>query len=51
VCGRIGSVAATFVLEQHGTQRHSYTRKQFAERYREVFGNTVELEDFVNYKK
>ncbi len=51
VSGRIGSVAATFVLEQHGTQRHSYTRKQFAERYREVFGDTVELEDFVNYKK
>jgi adenosine kinase len=51
VCGRLGSIAATYVLEQHGTQRHSYTRKQFARRYREVFGDTAELEDFVSYKK
>ncbi|HXV42753.1 MAG TPA: PfkB family carbohydrate kinase, partial [Anaerolineae bacterium] len=51
VCGRLGSIAAIYVLEQHGTQRHSYTRKQFAQRYREAFGDTLELEDFVNYKK
>lgn len=51
VCGRIGSVAATYVLEQHGTQRHSYTPKQFANRYREVFGDTPELEDFINQQK
>jgi adenosine kinase len=48
VCGRLGALAATYVLEQHGTQRHSYTRKQFANRYCEVFGPTVELEDFIN---
>jgi adenosine kinase len=51
VCGRLGSVAAIYVLEQHGTQRHSYTRKQFANRYREAFGDTAELEDFVTYGK
>jgi adenosine kinase len=51
VCGRLGSVAAIYVLEQHGTQRHSYTRRQFAQRYREAFGDTLELEDFVSYKK
>lgn len=51
VCGRLGSVAAIYVLEQHGTQRHSYTRQQFAQRYREAFGDTVELDDFINYKK
>ncbi len=51
VCGRIGSVAATYVLEQHGTQRHSYTPKQFARRYREVFGDASELEDWVNQRK
>lgn len=51
VCGRLGSVAAMYVLEQHGTQRHSYTRKHFAQRYREVFGDTAELADFVSYKK
>lgn len=51
VCGRLGSIAAIYVLEQHGTQRHSYTRKQFAHRYREAFGDAPELEDFVGYKK
>ncbi len=51
VSGRLGAMAATYVLEQHGTQRHSYTRKQFVQRYRQVFGDTPELEDFVNHKR
>ncbi len=42
-------MAATYVLEQHGTQRHYYNRQQFAARYRDLFGDTPELEDFVNY--
>ncbi|MBN1218803.1 MAG: carbohydrate kinase family protein [Anaerolineae bacterium] len=49
VSGRLGSVAATYVLEQHGTQRHTYTRRQVAVRYRELFGNAAELEDLVSY--
>ena len=49
VSGRLGAMAAAYVLEQHGTQRHSYSRQQFARRYREFFGDTQELEDFVNY--
>ncbi len=49
VSGRLGSVAAVYVLEQHGTQRHTFTRGQFAERYRAIFGDTPELEDFVSY--
>jgi adenosine kinase len=49
VCGRLGSVAATYVIEQHGTQRHTYTRQQIANRYRELFGDTQELEDLVSY--
>lgn len=51
VTGRLGSVAAIYVLEQHGTQRHSYTRKQFASRYREQFGDALELADLVGYGK
>jgi adenosine kinase len=51
VSGRLGAMAATYVLEQHGTQRHSYTHKQFAQRYRQVFGDAPELEDFINHKK
>lgn len=49
VAGRLGSVTATYVLEQHGTQRHSFKRRQFAKRYREIFGDTAELQDFVSY--
>ena len=49
VSGRLGSLAATYVLEQHGTQRHAFTRAQLADRYRELFGDTPELEDLVSY--
>ncbi len=38
VCGRIGSVAATYVLEHLGGQSHAYTREEFVERYKENFG-------------
>lgn len=51
ICGRLGSVAAVYVLEQHGTQRHSYNRQEFADRYRQNFGDTTELADFVHYQK
>jgi len=51
VTGRLGSVAAVYVLEQHGTQRHNYTRKQLANRYRELYDHTDELDDFVSYTK
>ena len=50
VCGRLGSIVATYVIEQHGTQRHSYNRRQIADRYRTLFGDRAELEDFVNHK-
>ncbi|MCS7221058.1 MAG: carbohydrate kinase family protein [Anaerolineae bacterium] len=43
VAGRIGSLAATYVLEQHGTQNHRYTLPEFIERYRQVFGDAPEL--------
>jgi len=49
VTGRLGSVVAVYVLEQHGTQRHTYNRQQVADRYRQMFGNTPELDDFVNH--
>ncbi len=42
--GRIGSLAATYVLEEHGTQNHHYTLSEFVARYRENFGPTAELE-------
>lgn len=37
ICGRMGALAATYVLEQAGTQNHSYTPAEFVTRYREHF--------------
>jgi adenosine kinase len=39
--GRMGSLAATYVLEQPGTQNHSYTWAEFVARYRENFGELM----------
>jgi adenosine kinase len=45
VVGRIGSLAATYVLEEHGTQRHRYSLESFCRRYQEVFGETIDLSE------
>ena len=36
--GRMGALAATYVIEQHGPQSHAYTREEFAARYAREFG-------------
>ncbi len=38
VCGRMGSVASAFVVEQNGTQNHTYTGEEFERRYSDNFG-------------
>lgn len=38
LCGRLGSVAATFALEHLGAQSHAYTWDEFLERYERHFG-------------
>jgi adenosine kinase len=43
--GRIGALAATYVLEELGPQNHKYTIDEFVERYRESFGDGSEMED------
>jgi adenosine kinase len=43
--GRIAALAATYVLEHHGTQNHHYTLDEFIERYQQVFGDAPELGD------
>lgn len=43
VCGRLGALASAYVLEELGTQSHSYTIGQFVERYRENFGEEPAL--------
>jgi adenosine kinase len=37
LCGQIGSLAATYCLEQKGTQNHSFTRLSFVKRFRQHF--------------
>lgn len=39
VCGRLGSVASAFVVEQNGTQSHHYDRETFLRRYNESFAD------------
>ncbi|MEN6409482.1 MAG: carbohydrate kinase family protein [Anaerolineaceae bacterium] len=37
VCGQMGALAATYCLEQRGTQSHCYTPAEFVARYRQHF--------------
>ncbi len=37
-CGRMGSVAAVYAVEQYGTQNHRYTREEFLRRFETNFG-------------
>ena len=46
--GRIGSLAATYVLEQVGTQNHHYSLEAFVERYRRTFGDSLRLDDLLS---
>ena len=38
ICGRLGSVAAAYAVENYGTQNHAYSRDEFLKRYEENFG-------------
>jgi adenosine kinase len=37
-CGQMGALAATYCLEQEGTQGHRFTLEQFKDRFRDAFG-------------
>ncbi len=43
VCGQVGSVAASFAIEHYGTQRHSFTSKEFGERYAQAYNESFPL--------
>jgi adenosine kinase len=47
VTGRIGALAAAYVIEHPGPQPKSYTLQEFAARYRENFGDAPELADLL----
>ncbi|MEM7051407.1 MAG: carbohydrate kinase family protein [Acidobacteriota bacterium] len=42
VCGRMGSVAAAYVVERYGTQSHAYSAEEFWDRYAANFGAAAE---------
>jgi len=41
--GRIASLTGGIKIEKHGTQNHSFTREEFAQRYRDSFGASIDL--------
>jgi adenosine kinase len=47
VTGRLGALAATYVLEHSGTMNHHYTLPEFVARYRANFGDAPELENLL----
>ena len=44
IAGEIGALAATYCLEQRGTQNHCYTRHEFVERFRRHFDDQGALD-------
>jgi adenosine kinase len=46
--GRMGSLAAVYVLETEGPQSHRYTPAEFAARYVENFGPSEEIRQWMN---
>ena len=44
ICGQMGALAATYCLEQNGTQNHFYTPGEFVERYRQHFDDQGALD-------
>lgn len=47
LCGQMGALAATYCLEQKGTQNHSYTRAEFVARFRQHFDDKGALDALV----
>jgi hypothetical protein len=37
IAGRMGSVAATYAVEQHGSQEHTYTPAEFVDRFEAAY--------------
>ncbi len=47
LCGQIGSLAATYCLEQKGTQNHFFTTIEFVRRFRENFDDKGILDTII----
>ena len=44
ICSQMGALAATYCLEQEGTQGHAYTLDQFIKRFRQHFDDRGQLD-------
>ena len=44
LCGKMGALASTYVLEQVGTQSHAYTRQEFINRFRLLWDDQGKLD-------
>ncbi len=44
ICGRMGALAATYCIEEVGTQNHKFTRAEFLARYEKAFGKDPMVE-------
>lgn len=42
-CGRMGAVAACYAIETRGTQEFKFTKEEFSQRYKENFGEELDL--------
>jgi adenosine kinase len=51
LCGEIGSLAAVYCLEQRGPQNHSYTPREFVERFRRHFDDQGKLDSLIKIKE
>ena len=51
MCGMVGALAATYCLEQVGTQNHTYTPPEFAERFRIHFDDKGALDMLLDQQK
>lgn len=47
LCAKIGSLAATYCLEQTGTQAHCYMMKDFVTRFRTMYDDEGALDQFI----
>jgi adenosine kinase len=46
-CARMGTLAATYCLENRGTQNHQFTVESFVQRYRQCFGDAHALSELL----
>jgi adenosine kinase len=49
--GQMGALAATYCLEERGTQNHTYSLKEFVARYRENFDDQGRLDSLIKSTK